>query len=111
MSWPRRMRSQSVRISSLNWSVGGWRARGNDLWDSLPAGAGARLQGGLPCGERPGLGRGLAAMEAAWFLPARLQDSESRVGIGCGQRPRELTGRWWLPGSDAQNLTWCSWES
>ena len=101
------MRSQSVRISSLNWSVGGWRTRGDDPWDSLPVGAGAGLQGGLHRFKTPGLGRGVAAVEAAWFPPARIRDSESRirdsesqVGIGCGQRPQELTGRWWLPGTE-----------
>lgn len=82
------MRSQSVRISSLNWSVGGWRARGG----GRRAGAGAGLQGGLPHSERPGLGQGVAAVEVAWFPPA-FRTVRAGVGIGCRQRPQELIGR------------------
>lgn len=109
MSWPRRMRSQSVRISSLNWSVGGWRVWGGDPWASVLAGAGAGLQGGLSCGERPGLGRG----RGGGLVPTRVQDSESQGGdrVRAAAPGADRLAEWSLRGSDPQNLTGCSWES
>lgn len=62
--------------------------RGGGRW----AGAGAGLQGGLPHSQRSGLGRGVAAVEAAWFPPA-FRTVRAGVGIGWRQRPQELTGR------------------
>lgn len=68
------MRSQSVRISSLNWSVGDWRA--GEVGGGRELGPGSREA--CPTAR----GQGLAGGWRLWRRPGSrlVQDSESRGG-------------------------------
>lgn len=59
--------------------------RGPLCWQELELGS----REAFPVARGPGLA---GAVAVAWFPPV-FRTVRARVGTGCGQRPRELTGR------------------